>query len=53
VPFAVLLLAAPLFVGHDLQVAALNAFGLGWAGWLGRRFVLDRLRAAARGGRRR
>ena len=51
--FAAVLLAAPLVVGHDFQIAALNALGLGWAGWLGRRFMLERLRAVARGGRRR
>ncbi|MYA00638.1 MAG: hypothetical protein F4Y35_02515 [Chloroflexi bacterium] len=52
-PFAIVLLAAPLVAGHDLQVAALNVFGLGWAGWLCRRFMLERLRAAVKGERRR
>ncbi|MCY3572279.1 MAG: hypothetical protein OXH19_13200 [Chloroflexi bacterium] len=52
-PFAVLLLAAPLVFGHGLEVAALNAFGLGWAGWLGHRVLVNRGRTAAKGGRAR
>ena len=52
-PFALLLLAAPLAIGLDLQVVALNAFGLGWAGWLVRRVVLVRRGALAKAGRRR
>ena len=52
-PFALLLLAAPLALGLDLQVVALNAFGLGWAGWLVRRVVLNRQRALAKAARRR
>ena len=52
-PFALLLLAAPLAMGLDLQVVALNAFGLGWAGWLVRRVVLNRNRALAKAARRR
>jgi len=51
--FAIVLLAAPLVAGHDLQVAALNALGLGWGAWLFRRFMLERLRAAVKGERRR
>ena len=51
-PIAVLLLAAPLLLGYDLQVVALNAFGFGWAGWLVRRILLDRLQMAARRRRR-
>ena len=39
-PFALLLLAAPVALGLDLQVVALNAFGIGWAGWLVRRVAL-------------
>ncbi len=50
-PVVVLLLAAPLVLGFDLQVAALNAAGIGWAGWLARGFVLSRRHAAAKGGR--
>ena len=52
-PFAVILLAAPLVLGYDLQVVALNAFGLGWAGWLAHRILLGRLVSFARAGRRR
>ncbi len=52
-PFALLLLAAPLAMGLDLQVVALNAFGLGWAGWLTRRVVLVRRGALAKAARRR
>ena len=52
-PFALLLLAAPLAIGLDLQVVALNAFGLGWAGWLVRRVVLSRNVALAKAARRR
>jgi len=52
-PVVVLLLAAPLVFGYDLQVGALNAFGLGWAGWLGRRIWMSRRLAIAKGGRRR
>ena len=44
--------AAPLALGYDLQVVALNAFGFGWAAWLVRRILLDRLRLIG-GGRRR
>ena len=43
-PVLLLLLAAPVALGYDLQVVALNAFGFGWAGWLVRRILLDRLR---------
>jgi len=49
--FIVLLAAAPLVFGYDLQVMALNTVGLGWAGWLARRVLLSRRRAAAKGGR--
>ena len=52
-PFALLLLAAPLAMGLDLQVVALNAFGLGWAGWLARRIVLSRRVALAKAARKR
>ena len=52
-PFALLLLAAPLAIGLDLQVVALNAFGLGWTGWLVRRVVLVRRGALAKAARRR
>ncbi len=52
-PFVLLLLAAPLAMGFDLQVVALNSFGLGWAGWLVRRVVLVRRRALAQAARRR
>ena len=52
-PFALLLLAAPLAMGFDLQVVALNAFGLGWAGWLVRRVVLTRNVALAKAARKR
>jgi len=50
-PFIVLLVAAPLVFGYDLDVVALNAVGLGWAGWLARRALLGRRRAVAKGGR--
>ena len=50
-PFIVLLVAAPLAFGYDLQVATLNAVGIGWAGWLGRRVLLNRRRSLAREGR--
>ena len=49
--FIVLLAAAPLVLGYDLQVMALNTVGLGWAGWLARRILLSRRRSLARGGR--
>ncbi len=52
-PFVVLLLAAPLALGLDLQVVALNAFGFGWTGWLVRRVVLVRRGALAKAARRR
>ena len=52
-PFVLLLLAAPLAMGLDLQVVALNAFGFGWAGWLVRRVVLTRNVALAKAARRR
>ena len=52
-PFVLLLLAAPMVLGYDLQVVALNACGLGWAGWLARRVWTARRVAIARGGRRR
>ena len=52
-PFALLLLAAPVALGFDLQVVALNAFGLGWAGWLARRIVLNRRVALAKAARHR
>ncbi len=50
-PVLLLLLAAPVALGYDLQVVALNAFGFGWAAWLVRRIALDRLRLIS--GRRR
>ena len=52
-PFVLLLLAAPVALGLDLQVVALNAFGIGWAGWLLRRVVLNRRLAPAKATRRR
>ena len=52
-PFVLLLLAAPIAMGFDLQVVALNAFGLGWAGWLVRRVVLNRRVALAKAARKR
>ena len=52
-PFALLLLAAPVALGLDLQVVALNAFGVGWAGWLARRVVINRRVALAKAARRR
>ncbi len=52
-PFALLLPAAPIALGFDLQVVALNAVGLGWAGWLVRRVVLNRRVALAKAARRR
>ncbi len=52
-PFLLLLLAAPVALGYDLQVVALNACGLGWTGWLARRVWTGRQLAIARGGRRR
>ncbi len=47
-PLLLLALAAPLALGCDLQVAALNAFGFGWAAWLVQRIALDRLRSVGR-----
>ena len=52
-PFVLLLLAAPFALGLDLEVVALNAFGIGWAGWLVRRVVLNRRVALAKAARRR
>ena len=52
-PFVLLLLAAPIAMGFDLQVVVLNAFGLGWAGWLVRRVVLTRNVALAKAASRR
>ena len=52
-PFLVLLAAAPLALGSDLQIAALNAVGLVWVGWLAQRVVLTRRRRLATRGRRR
>ena len=52
-PFVALLLAAPLALGLDFQVVALNVFGLGWAGWLARRLVLNRRVALAKAARQR
>ena len=52
-PLVLLLLAAPIALGYDLQVVALNAFGFGWAGWLVRRVVLVRRGALAKAARRR
>ncbi len=52
-PLALLLLAAPLAMGFDLHVVALNAFGLCWAGGLVRRVVLVRRVALAKAARRR
>ncbi|MCY4620130.1 MAG: hypothetical protein OXD50_16490 [Chloroflexi bacterium] len=51
-PFVILLLAVPPVLGYDLQVVALNVFGLGWASWLAHRIVLGRLVLVARAGRR-
>ncbi len=51
--FLLVLLAAPLVLGYDLEVVALNSFGLGWAAWLVRRILFDRLRIATRGRRSR
>ena len=51
-PFVLLLLAAPLAMGLDLQVVALNAFGFGWAGWLVRRVVIIRRNALTRAARK-
>jgi len=50
-PFVVLLLAAPLVFGYDLQVVALNAIGLAWVGGLARRVLLSRRRSFTKGGR--
>ncbi len=50
-PFIVVLAAAPLVVGADLPVVGLNAVGLVWSTWLGRRVLLNRRRALAKGGR--
>ena len=47
-PFLLLLVAVPVALGYDLQVVALNAFGFGWAGWLVRRILFDRLRSVGR-----
>ena len=52
-PVVVLLLAAPIAFGADLQVIALNAVGLSWTCCLGRRFLLNRRRAVAKGGEQR
>ena len=52
-PFVLLLFAAPLAMGFDLQVVALNAFGLSWVGWLARRLVLNRRVALAKAARQR
>ena len=52
-PFVLLLLAAPLAMGLDLQVVALNAFGFAWAGWLVRRVILSRRVALAKAARKR
>ena len=52
-PILVLLLAAPLVFGQGHEVAALNAFGLGWAAWLTRHALVGRRRAIAKGGRSR
>ena len=52
-PFALLLLAAPIAMGFDVQVIALNVLGLGWVGWLVRRVVLHRRVALAKAGRQR
>ena len=52
-PLVILLLAAPLVLGADLQVGALNAAGLGWTAWLVRSVLLNRRRAVAKGGRSR
>ena len=46
-------MAAPLAMGFDLQVVALNAFGFGWAGWLVRRVVIIRRSALAKAARKR
>ena len=53
VPFVLLLLAAPLALGLDFQVVALNAFGFAWAGWLVRRVLLNRRVALAKAARTR
>ncbi|MCY3923336.1 MAG: hypothetical protein OXG27_13230 [Chloroflexi bacterium] len=52
-PFVVLLVAAPLAFGYDIQLALLNAVGLNWTAWLGRRVLLNRRRAAAKEARSR
>ncbi len=52
-PFALMLLAAPLVMGCDAQVVLLNGSGLGWAAWLVRRVVLNRRAALAKASRRR
>ena len=56
-PIVALLLVAlmtaavlPMLLGFDLQMVALNAVGLGWAGWFARRFAGDlRRRSRPRG----
>jgi len=49
----VALLAAPLALGYELQVVALNVFGFAWAAWLVRQFLSARRQAAERSRRRR
>lgn len=49
--FIVLLVAAPVVFGYDLQLAALNAVGLVWVGGLARRILICRRRAVAKGGK--
>ncbi|MCY3923224.1 MAG: hypothetical protein OXG27_12655 [Chloroflexi bacterium] len=50
-PFIVLLMIAPLALGYDFQVVALNAVGIAWIGGLTRRLLLGRRRSLAKGGK--
>lgn len=43
----------PIPLGFDLQVVALNAVGLCWAGWFVRRIILNRRAALGKATRRR
>ncbi len=45
--------ALPILLGFDLQVIALNAVGLCWAGWFVRRIILNHRAALAKATRRR
>ncbi len=49
----VILLAAPLALGYDIQIIALNALGFSWAAWLVRQFLSARRQAVERSRRRR